>query len=227
MTTSAFPRSFSELGQISLLAATYFATAKLSLLLAVPPGYATAVWPPSGIALTAVMLIGPRIWPGIWLGAALSNLSVQGSPLLAFLIGTGNTLEALVAAALIRRYAESGPFGSGEQVLKFVIACAITAPIAAGIGVTSLALIQGLSHPAIFINAWTWWQGDAFGWNVVCHRQPAGTGGRRSVPGCRGAPRAIEALTLLVTLAVMTYLVFGGVPPNDCRCRLPFFHFRS
>ena len=58
-------------GQVSLLAVVYFAAAKGSLVLAIPPGYATAVWPPSGIALAAVMLLGNRVWPGIWLGAAL------------------------------------------------------------------------------------------------------------------------------------------------------------
>ncbi|MGH8729741.1 MAG: MASE1 domain-containing protein, partial [Burkholderiales bacterium] len=62
-----------------LLAAVYFATAKLSLLLAIPPGYATAVWPPSGIALAATLLLGYRIWPGIWLGAVLVNLTVKVS----------------------------------------------------------------------------------------------------------------------------------------------------
>src|SRR5712692_8148569 len=82
----------SHAGQVLLLAAAYFGAAKLSLLLAIPPGYATAVWPPSGIALAAALLAGTRIWPGIWLGAALTNLTVQGSPLLAALIGTGNTL---------------------------------------------------------------------------------------------------------------------------------------
>src|SRR4051794_7640410 len=68
-----------RLAEIGLLAAIYFLAAKASLLLAIPPGYATTVWPPSGIALAAVLLYGPRIWPGIWLGAALTNLTIQGS----------------------------------------------------------------------------------------------------------------------------------------------------
>ena len=78
--------------QIVMLAALYFFTAKAALLLAVPPGYATGVWPPSGLALAAVLLWGSRVWPGVWLGAALTNLTVQGSPLIAILLGTGNTL---------------------------------------------------------------------------------------------------------------------------------------
>jgi integral membrane sensor domain MASE1 len=61
-------------GQVGLVAAVYFAAAKLSLLLAIPPGYATAVWPPSGIAVAALLLLGNRVWPGVWVGAALVNL---------------------------------------------------------------------------------------------------------------------------------------------------------
>ena len=83
-----------------MLAALYFAAAKLSLMLAIPPGYATAVWPPSGLALAAILLAGNRVWPGIWLGAALANVTVQSSALAAVFIGSGNTLEAVVGAAL-------------------------------------------------------------------------------------------------------------------------------
>ena len=91
-------------GQILVLAVVYFCAAKASLLLAIPPGYATAVWPPSGIALAAMLLFGKRIWPGIWIGAAAVNFSVQGAPLLAIMIATGNTLEAVVGGLLMRRY---------------------------------------------------------------------------------------------------------------------------
>ena len=57
------------------LAAVYLVTARLGLLLALPPEKkATAVWPPSGIALAALLLFGQRFWPGVWLGAFLANL---------------------------------------------------------------------------------------------------------------------------------------------------------
>src|SRR5437016_12215431 len=101
----------------ALLAAVYFAAAKLSLPLAIPPGYATAVWPPSGIALAAALLLGGRIWPGIWLGAALANVMVESSLASALLIASGNTLEALAARALIVRHVgDPGSFRRGEDV---------------------------------------------------------------------------------------------------------------
>ncbi|HWG34110.1 MAG TPA: MASE1 domain-containing protein, partial [Gemmatimonadaceae bacterium] len=113
--------SFLYAGQLSLLAAVYFATAKLSLSLAIPPGYATAVWPPAGVALAAVLLVGNRVWPAIWLGAAAVNFTVQGSAVTAALIGTGNTLEALVGAALIRFYiGVPRSFDKSEHVFRFV-----------------------------------------------------------------------------------------------------------
>jgi len=65
--------------QVVLLAVSYWVVAKLSLAFAIPPGYATAVWPPSGVALVAILLFGNRIWPGIWLGAALVNFTVDYS----------------------------------------------------------------------------------------------------------------------------------------------------
>src|SRR6185503_6057483 len=62
-------RRWIVLAQAACLAAAYFAAAKLALLLAIPPGYATALWPGSGIALAALLLAGNRLWPGVWVGS--------------------------------------------------------------------------------------------------------------------------------------------------------------
>src|SRR5712691_4638743 len=110
----AFDRPVPYLARVVSLAAAYFFAAKLALLVAIPPGYATAVWPASGIALASVLLQGNRIWPGIWLGASLINVTVQSSLVAATLIGAGNTLEALAGAALVRAFVGSpGPFRHG------------------------------------------------------------------------------------------------------------------
>src|SRR5205814_2448210 len=154
--------------QAGLLAAVYFAAAKLSLLLAIPPGYATAVWPPSGIALAAMLLLGPRVWPGIWLGAALANWTVGGSPLLAILIATGNTMEAAAAATWIQRSLKRpGYFDSVENVVRFVALSALAAFIAATVGVASLGLMGAMPWSDFALNAWTWWQGDTSGMLIV------------------------------------------------------------
>ncbi|HKA42958.1 MAG TPA: MASE1 domain-containing protein [Burkholderiales bacterium] len=155
-------------GQVFLLACVYFAAAKLSLLFAIPPGYATPVWPPSGIALAASLLLGNRAWPGIWLGAALVNLTIETSPVAAVLVGTGNTLEALVGAALVRRLiGRNRYFDRSEDVVKFVGASALCAAIAATIGVVQVALPHSLAAGEMLSNWVTWWQGDASGMIIV------------------------------------------------------------
>src|ERR1043166_4666156 len=89
---------------IAAIAAVYFCTGKLGLRLAFLNQSATAVWPPTGISLAAVLLFGRRIWPGIWLGAFLVNITI--TPMLVTLgITTGNTLEPLLGAWLVERFA--------------------------------------------------------------------------------------------------------------------------
>ncbi len=61
------------LGEIAAVAILYYLTGRLGRVAAPPPGIATVVWPPSGIALAALLILGNRVWPGIWLGAFLAN----------------------------------------------------------------------------------------------------------------------------------------------------------
>ena len=196
------------LAKVVLLAAAYFSTAKLSLLLAIPPGYATAVWPPSGIAVAAALLLGSRIWPGIWLGAALVNLSVQASFAAAALMAAGNTLEALAGAVLARAWI--GPpvaFRRGEDVLKFAAIAAASATIAASVAVVSLSLLLSLGPGALAWNWWTWWQGDTVGILVVGPLILAWAAGL----GPSKAPRtAAEAGAFVCLLAGVIYTIFGG-----------------
>jgi len=208
------------IGRIGLLAAVYFTAAKASLLLAIPPGYATAVWLPSGLALAAILLFGSRIWPGIWLGAALTNLTIQGSPLLAVLIGTGNTLEAVVAAALVGRYVGiRGEFETGEAVVMFVALSALSALIAAFIGSASL-MLSGTIHPSEFSsNAWIWLQGDASG--MMIFTPLILTWRLRPLPRWNIA-KWIEAAALALSLVLATPLIFGGFPADGTPQPLAF-----
>src|SRR5204863_2658683 len=67
--------SVSRIGRIALLAAMYFAAGKLGLSLAVAHGIATPVWPPTGISLAALLMMGTGVWPGIAVGAFLVNIT--------------------------------------------------------------------------------------------------------------------------------------------------------
>ena len=82
-------------GVILVLAAVYVVAAKLGLMLAFVHASATAVWPPTGITLAALLILGYRVWPGIFLGAFLANLLTAGSMMTSLGIATGNTLEGL------------------------------------------------------------------------------------------------------------------------------------
>src|SRR3990167_11468358 len=88
---------------ILILFAVYFISAYIGLSLDAVSGFATLVWPPTGISLAVLLLFGRRLWPGIFWAAILVNL-LFGAPLPAALgMGIGNTLEALVALYLLRR----------------------------------------------------------------------------------------------------------------------------
>jgi integral membrane sensor domain MASE1 len=149
---------------VLLLAGLYFAAAKLSLPFAIPPGYATAIWPPSGIALAALLLLGPRLWPGVWLGAGLVNLTVESSWFAAALIGTGNTLEAVIAASLVRQHVGVPlRFARGTDVFLLIAACAASAVLAASVGTLALSLGNPVDAGAAAYNWWT----------LVAGRRPA------------------------------------------------------
>ena len=98
---------------------------------------ATPIWPVTGIALAASLLWGRRMWPAIFLGAFLANLFTAGTPLTSFMIAVGNTLEAVVGAYILERWAGGRrTFETPSGVLIFaVVEGLIATPISASIGV--------------------------------------------------------------------------------------------
>ncbi len=208
----AFSGYIVDLGRAVLLAAIYFVAAKLALLAAIPPGYATAVWPPSGIALAALLLVGNRIWPGIWLGAVLVNSTVQSSLLAAALIATGNTLEPLVGAMLVRRYLGTPrELERGEDVLGFVVVAILSATVAATVAAVPLALVHSLSLPELYWNWWTWWQGDTMGIVLVT---PLVLSWRARERQSWSLQKAAEGASLAAALLLTTYAIFSdGAAP--------------
>ena len=152
-----------------LVAVAYSSIAALSLLLAIPPGYASAVWPPAGIAVAAWLAFGARIWPGILIGAAIANLGVMGTPVLvALAIGAGNAAEAVVAGLLIRRFVQlRHRFDQTAAVWRFAAIALAASVIAATNGVATLALAGQVAWADIGMHWLTWWLGDATGIIIV------------------------------------------------------------
>jgi len=157
------------------LAAVNFVAGSLGLLLAVPPGYATAVWPPSGIALAAFLLWGGRASAGVFLGAFLINLGVSfdgpsvaaviRSLVLPTLVGLGSTAQAATGAYLIRRCVGSpGRLDSNRGVFLFLLLGGpVSCLVAATVGVSTLWWVGALSGSATLFTWWTWWAGDSLG----------------------------------------------------------------
>ena len=151
--------------KLLLVAAVYYGAAKLGLSLAFMNSSISAVWPPTGIALVAIVFWGYRMWPGIALGALLAN-SWTGIPFYSTIgITIGNTGEALVAAFLLREVADFRP--SLERV-RDVIALLVfggilSTMVSASIGVASLIAAGDVSSGEIWTSWRTWWLGDAGG----------------------------------------------------------------
>ena len=92
------PRPAAWLLRVALLAAVYYAAARLGLRYASIGQSISLVWPPTGIALAALVLLGPGAWPGVALGAFLANAATPIPLPAAAGIAAGNTLEAVLAA---------------------------------------------------------------------------------------------------------------------------------
>jgi len=193
--------------QLALLAAVYFAAAKVSLLVAIPPGYATAVWPPSGIGLAALLLWDRKLWPGIWLGSFAANATIEGDFLAAAVIATGSALELYAIATLIGRHlGVPRHFERVRDVVTFVGLVAVGAIIAPTMALPPLAAMHPLAAGDLAANWWTWWQGDTSGMLVFTPLVLSWTA--RGIAWTR--PRMIELVAFTALLLAAGEIVFTG-----------------
>ena len=214
--------SLRHVRRIGALAIGYFGTGILGLLLAVPPGYASPVWPASGIALAGLLLWDSRAWPGIWIGSFFVNIwaaytATQAIPdftgfAVAASIALGSTLQALVTAHLLQRWIGTGRlFNSGPTTLGFAALVAVCCVVAATWGVTTLHL-AGVAGFASYFESWlTWWLGDVIGVLVLT---PALLNWQQLLPFNGKAMRLVESVGSLALLAAVTALAFYNVAPQ-------------
>jgi two-component sensor histidine kinase/integral membrane sensor domain MASE1 len=172
---SAWLQLAREFGAVLAMAALYFVAGRLALLLAIPPGYATAVWPAAGLALAAVLRFGYRLTVGVWLGSFLVNVWTSLDPSSAATlwksiavaggIGAGAALQAAFGAMLIRRFlGRQNALEDGRSVTTFLLlggpaACVVNAVV----GVTTLYLSGILALSTLAFSIATWWVGDMIG----------------------------------------------------------------
>src|SRR5437879_10606764 len=206
-------RILKECGLFTALAAVYFVAWKLGLRFAFVHVSATTVWPPTGIALAAFVLLGVRVWPAVFVGAFFVNLTTAGSLATSIGIAAGNTLEGVVAAYLVNRFA-NGPRAlqhSGDIVRFALLAAVVSTTVAATFGVTSLSL-GGFARWQDYGDIWlTWWLGDAAGGLVVAPVVLLWATGPHWPP--RRA-QLLEAGLLIACLALAGEVAFGGLLPE-------------
>ena len=160
---------------IVIIGLAYYVAGRLGLLLAIPPGYATAVWPASGIALAGTLLLGYRVWPGIVLGSFFVNVgtsfdasttqSIVTSLVLALSIGCGAALQAVLGTCLIRRVIGfPNTLDHEKDILKFLfLGGPVSCLASASVGVTTLWAFGVISVSNYVFSWWTWWVGDTIG----------------------------------------------------------------
>ena len=187
-------------------AAVYVVAANLGLRLALVADQVTLVWPPTGIALAALLVLGNRITPGIALGAFVANITHHEPVGTACGIALGNTLEAVVGAWLLRRVGFDRALERLRHVLALIVLAALgSTVVAATIGVTSLCLGGVQPWNAFASLWWTWWVGDAMGDLVMAPVLLVWSCAPRS--GWR--PRRVaEGVALLGALVLVGVLVF-------------------
>jgi integral membrane sensor domain MASE1 len=155
------------------VALLYWAAGKLGLLAAIPPGFATPVWLASGVALAGILLFGPRVGLGVFIGSILINLetclsskhSGQNNVLTVLGIASGSTLQALAGMWVTRRFlSPSASMGKASSFLILIIfACFGCCAISPSTGVASLWLAGRIEHAQILSQWGTWWVGDTLG----------------------------------------------------------------
>lgn len=208
---------------IVALALANYAMGRLGLLLAIPPGFATAVFPPSGIAVAALLLWGTRLWPGVFLGSFCFNLhlavaaspdaTLVGAAPVAACIALGSSVQAVVAVTLIRRSTRAPTELTDESDVFALLLLA--GPVACGIastwGVTTLALADLLAEGRALYSWFTWWVGDTIGVLVFTPLVLVAFAPRRSL----WRPRALSVGLPLVVACALVVMVFVVVSERE------------
>jgi signal transduction histidine kinase len=194
--------------QIVIVALAYIIAARIGLSLDTVGGFATLVWPASGIALAALLLGGTRLWPAVTVGAFVANYLTGAPPLAAAGIAIGNTLEALAGAYMLRKVPgfRSQLDRVRDVLAMIVLAAGISTLVSATVGVTTL-LAFDLIPPAGYGETWkAWWLGDSIGDLLAAPLILVWSG---YDPRIR-VQRYAESAALAIVVVALSVMVFGS-----------------
>ena len=198
---------------VAFLAFTYFIVGKFCLRPSTPNHSVTAIWLPAGISLAAILLRGFRAWPGHFLGSFLLSVVITHSILISAGLAVANTLEVLVAAFLINKYANGiNAFFRTRDALRFIIFAAVVTPALCATMAVGLLCLGGFARFADFpALSFVWWVGDMLGVLFVAPFLLLLLGHRHQSIG-RGEP--LEVTALITGLSIMCVLNFGHQPTS-------------
>ncbi|MEX1366705.1 MAG: ATP-binding protein [Nannocystaceae bacterium] len=206
-------RTKSSIAVVLAMAVAYHVAAQASLLLAIPPGFASPVWPAAGIAFVGMLRYGYRVWSGVFLGSLSINLLISGgldvgltaqSLVTAASIGAGATVQAVLATVLIRRYVDPSPWlvGGGAIGRFFLLSGPVACLVNSVIGAATLVVVGTIPASQFLFTWWTWWTGDVLG---VMTMAPI-------LLSMMGAPREVwrpRRRSVAIPLCVALALLFG------------------
>jgi len=204
--------------ELIVVALAYWFAASVSLRLAIVHGQVTPIWPPTGIALVALLVLGRRVWPAVFVAALVVNLPIGPSALGAMFIGAGNTLAPIAAAVLLKRAGFRIELDRIRDAAALIVLGALVAmTVSATVGTTVLALSGSVTSDS-YLSTWTvWWTGDAMGVLLVAPFIFSLLPKRRApMPTLR---KSVELGGLLVVIGVLTFVLFQN------RLRLEYLVF--
>jgi signal transduction histidine kinase/ActR/RegA family two-component response regulator len=199
---------------LPLLTIAYVLSGRLGLLLAVPPGYASPVFPPAGIAIAAMLIWGRATLPSVILGSFLLNLWVgaglgQGAGQLivvALGIGAASALQAAVGGCVLRRaIGYPAALDAGRQVARFLFLAPLCCLVSATLSLCWLAALGAVGGSSLAVNWVSWWIGDTLGVLVLLPLMFVLAGEPRPLWRSRALPMAVPMLSFFV-LFVMIFV---------------------
>lgn len=150
-------------GLLVAVGIAYYVGARLGLRLSLVEHNVTPLWPPTGIAVAAFVLLGRSMWPAVALAAFLINLPISANPLAAGTTAVGNVLAPLVAATLLARFDFRRQLDRQRDALLVVVVALASSLISATIGALTLVASNAIDSDN-FLGAWAvWWTGDTMG----------------------------------------------------------------
>ena len=211
--------------QVIIIAFVYLVMAEVGLSFASLNSNVSPIWPPSGIAIAAVILFGMRAWPGVLLGALVANYLTPVAGFTAEAIAFGNTVEALAVAVALQRLGFDRSLARAKDVFKFVLVVFLCTILSATIGNLSLCLTGSAPWEQFPVLWLTWWLGDVSGAVILAPLILVWSS--KSFPW--SGWRTVEATLLISLVSLAALITFSKAPPVPVRYQpltrliIPFF----